>query len=151
MKKAAIIILLIAVVLIGGFFIFRSRSLDVQKPTQENPLPTQSLEKVTDEIYVEFTPNRARTKATLTISRLGEIKAESLEYEILYEADGLIKGINSGTAPIEIPSSGIVEREIDFGTCSSGVCRYDKNIGTITLVIRFNTSSGPKIFKQEYE
>jgi hypothetical protein len=69
---------------------------------------------------------------------------------ILYEAEGLIKGVNSGSTPIEVPASGVVKREIDFGTCSSGVCRYDKDIGAITLVIRFNTSSGPKIFKKEY-
>lgn len=149
MKKIAIALVILLIVG-GAFLVLRSRSPQDETEVLPQPTPTRSIEPIGEEVEVDFTPNIARTKATLAVSNLNEAGVESFEYEILYEAGGLIKGVNSGSKPIEVPASGTVKRDIDFGTCSSGVCRYDKDVGTITLVIRFNTPEGPKIFKEEY-
>lgn len=125
-------------------------------PEQENgiveaePTPTKPVKPIGEEVEVEFTPNSARTKASLLIKNLHEAGVESLEYEVQYETKDLIKGINSGSEPLSVGEDGVFEDDIDFGTCSSGVCRYDKDVGKITLVIRFNTPEGTKLFKQEY-
>lgn len=148
--KKAIIAITIILLLGGGFLVLRSHSTTDEVPLELEPTPTKSLTPIGEEVEVDFKPNKARTKATLTISKLNEVGVESLEYEILYETEGLIKGVNSGSKPIKVDSSGVIEREIDFGTCSSGVCRYDKDVGKITLVVRFNTPEGFKIFKKEY-
>lgn len=148
--KKAIIGIVIILILIGGFFFLRPSSTEEESQLVPEPTPTKALAPIGEDIEVDFKPNSSRIKAVLTIGKLNEAGVESLEYEILYETEGLTKGVNSGSTPIEVDSSGIVEREIDFGTCSSGVCRYDKDVGKITLVIRFNTSDGPKIFKKEY-
>ena len=149
MKKVFIVVTVL-LLLGGGILLFRPRQAADKVGLPLEPTKTQQLTPIGDEVLVEFEPNAARTKALLRISKLKEAGVKSLEYEVLYETEGLIKGVNSGSTPIEVDESGVVEREIDFGTCSSGVCRYDKNVGKITLVVRFNTSAGPKIFKQEY-
>ena len=149
MKNVVVGVVVLLLLVAGGWFLF-GRSTGADTELVPEPKVTPAFEPIGDEVDVEFKPNKARTKATLTISGLTEAGVDSLEYEVLYETSGLVKGVNSGSSPIEVDSSGEIERELDFGTCSSGVCRYDKDVGLITLVVRFNTSSGTKIFKQEY-
>lgn len=152
MKKNVVIIIIIVLILLvlGGWMVFFRNNKQPTKIATE-PTLAQPLLPIGDDVQVDFEPNSARTKATLSISVSDGAGVNSLEYEVLYETDGLVKGVNSGSTPIEIdPKTGKVERELDFGTCSSGVCRYDKDVGLITLIVRFNTSSGTKLFKQEY-
>jgi len=148
-KNIVIGIVVLILLVFSGWFLF-GRGKDASNELVPEPTVTPAFEPIGDEVDVEFEPNKARTKAMLTISGLDRAGVESIEYEVLYETSGLVKGVNSGGSPIEVEKTGIVEKELDFGTCSSGVCRYDKDVGTITLIIRFNTSSGTKIFKQEY-
>jgi len=149
MKNLVIGVVVLIFLVIGGWFLFgKNTNSDIELLSE--PTVTPALAPIGDEVSVNFEPNKARTKATLVISGLDKAGVESLEYEVLYETSGLVKGINSGSSPVEVDVNGEVERELDFGTCSSGVCRYDKDIGLITLIIRFNTSSGTKLFKQEY-
>lgn len=150
MNKLIIAIIIVILLVGGGFFFLRPSSTEDGDQLLPEPTPTKALTPIGEEVEVDFQPNKARTKAILTISKLKEAGVDSLEYEILYETEGLIKGVNSGSKPIMTDNAGVLEREIDFGTCSSGVCRYDKNVGKITLVIRFNTAEGSKIFKKEY-
>lgn len=151
MKKNVVVVIIILILLVlGGWMVFFRNN---KQSTELIPEPTsaQSFLPIGDDVQVDFKPNSARTKATLSIRVSNGAGVNSLEYEVLYETDGLVKGVNSGSTPIEIdPKTGKVERELDFGTCSSGVCRYDKNVGTITLIVRFDTTSGNKIFKKEY-
>src|SRR3989344_3934229 len=149
MKNLVIGVVVLILLVIGGWFLFgKGSSMDTGLLPE--PTLTPALSPIGDEVSVNFEPNKARTKAILSISGLDKARVKNLEYEVLYETSGLVKGVNSGSSPVEADANGEVERELDFGTCSSGVCRYDKEIGTITLIIRFNTSSGTKLFKQEY-
>ena len=69
----------------------------------------------------------------------------SIDYQISYTKeingqqvqDGLIGTVNMNPGD---STAGIGYRE--FGTCSSGVCRYDKVVGTITLTLKIVKSDG---------
>ena len=71
--------------------------------------------------------------------------ASSVNYTLSYSTRGTTQGasgtLNPGTSPD--PTS----RELIFGTCSHGVCRYDSGITNARLVIITTLKGGKKIQK----
>lgn len=67
----------------------------------------------------------------------------SVTYTLTYNANGIAQGA-MGTAT---PETGGEQREVLFGTCSHGVCRYHTNITNAKLVIDSKLSSGLTVRK----
>jgi len=65
-------------------------------------------------------------------------KAVSLTYSLTYTTNGVLQGAR-GTVRPETASE---QRELLFGTCSRGVCRYHSNIKNAQLVIDSKLTSG---------
>jgi len=82
-----------------------------------------------------------RRAVILNLSGLGA--AKSVSYELQYETNGLIQGAG-GSVTIAGDSE---SREILFGSCSAGVCNYDKNIKNAKLTVTTTLKSGQKIVK----
>lgn len=68
---------------------------------------------------------------------------ESVTYTLTYNANGIPQGA-MGTVTPETASE---QREVLFGTCSHGVCRYHTNITNARLVIDTKLTSGLTIRK----
>lgn len=79
-------------------------------------------------------------------------KYASVAYELTYESQGLIKGVNSGSKPIETVGKDTFEREIYLGTCSRNVCKPDTGVTKVSVVLEFTGTDGKRSqFSKEYE
>lgn len=70
-------------------------------------------------------------------------QAVSATYSLTYTSNGISQGARSTVTPETAGG----ERELLFGTCSKGVCRYHSNITNARLVIDSKLSSGVIIRK----
>ncbi len=82
-----------------------------------------------------------RRAVILNLSNLGI--AKSVSYELQYEAGGLMQGAGGA---VTIAGDG-ESREILFGSCSAGVCNYDKNVKNAKLTVTTTLKTGRKIIK----
>ncbi|MBL7150770.1 hypothetical protein ISS86_02480 [Candidatus Microgenomates bacterium] len=83
---------------------------------------------------IRFRPDRHG----LLINFSGFDNITSVTYALTYTADGIPQGAR-GTITAETAGE---QRELLFGTCSGGVCRYHANITNARLVIDSELSSG---------
>ena len=112
MKNLVIGVVVLILLVIGGWFLFGRGRSSMDTELLPEPTLTPALSPIGDEVSVNFEPNKARTKAILTISGLDKARVKNLEYEVLYETSGLVKGVNSGSSPVEADANGEVEREL---------------------------------------
>lgn len=80
-----------------------------------------------------------RKAVILNLSNLSP--AKNVSYELQYDADGITQGAG-GSVTI---SGNTESREILFGTCSGGACRYDKNIKNAKLTVTTTLKNGRRI------
>lgn len=79
----------------------------------------------------------------LSVSGMGG-KIKQISYEFTYDSEGLIKGVNSGSQPLDTGGKDIFEREIYLGTCSKNVCTPDKGVKNISVDLVFIDTSDKK-------
>lgn len=91
-------------------------------------------------IKLNFRSDRRAVILTLTNLNI----ASFVSYELTYKTNGRTQGV-SGRVDKRLGDS--VVRTVLFGTCSSGVCRYDTNITNARLVITTHLPSGLRIVK----
>lgn len=70
-------------------------------------------------------------------------KASSVTYSLTYDSKGITQGAGGSVSVTE----GTVTREILFGTCSHGTCRYDTGITNAKLSVTTTLKNGKKIVK----
>ncbi len=84
---------------------------------------------------VRFKPGRNG----IIISLSGLTNAKSVSYELTYDTNGTPQGAMGTISNI---TSSADSRELLFGTCSGGVCRYHSGITNARLVITSKLKSG---------
>lgn len=72
-------------------------------------------------------------------------KARQVFYTLSYQSDGVDQGV-AGT--IDASMGNNLTRELLFGTCSSGVCRYHQNLADMKLEVTSELASGKKTLKR---
>ena len=75
----------------------------------------------------------------IIISLSGLTNAKSVSYELTYDSNGTSQGAMGTISNI---TSSTDSRELLFGTCSGGVCRYHSGITNARLVITSKLKSG---------
>lgn len=91
-------------------------------------------------VKVRFREDRKAIIATFSNLSI----AAKVEYKLTYKAGGLDKGIVGSINPAgEDPTV----RELLFGTCSAGVCRYDAGISGARFTVTTTLKSGIKVVK----
>lgn len=90
-------------------------------------------------VSVKFRPDRRAIVATFTNLN----KASSVNYMFSYNTRGTTQGAQGSVSTSENNTS----REIIFGTCSHGVCRYDYGISGAKFVVTIKLPNGRKIVK----
>jgi len=70
--------------------------------------------------------------------------ANSISYVLSYTTAGKQEGVTGSVNTL----SGTTTRELLFGTCSSGACRYDAGITNMTLSITTQYKSGKKTIRR---
>jgi len=142
---------LAALLLVTGVVIYKAvapQSPDqiVEEDLEPTPMPVDSSVKVN--------LSKSRTKDNSVIISVSGLagKYVSIAYELTYDSLGLIKGVNSGSKPIDISRQSSFEREIYLGTCSRNVCTADKGVKAVSLVLEFVDPAGLKSqFVSDYD
>lgn len=71
--------------------------------------------------------------------------AQSVSYTLIYQTNGRDEGVRGS---IDSSSGNSGQRELLFGTCSAGVCRYHTNIANMRLEVVSELVSGKKLLKR---
>ncbi|OGK42536.1 hypothetical protein A3A46_01460 [Candidatus Roizmanbacteria bacterium RIFCSPLOWO2_01_FULL_37_13] len=72
-------------------------------------------------------------------------KVKNVTYTLIYQTNGKDEGVSGS---VDSSSGNNLSRELLFGTCSSGVCRYHANIANMKLEILSELPSGKKSIKR---
>lgn len=79
------------------------------------------------------------------IVTLGNLQAaRKVDYFLSYQSKGITQGASGS---ITDTSVGSATRDIIFGSCSKGVCRFDSGISNAKFVITIYLNSGRKIVR----
>lgn len=155
MKKQTMVYAGLALALcLTGFFVFKAVSGGTTAPV----VPTE------DEEIVEILPQvdasvvvdvqKSKTKENAVVMKVVGLagKMASVGYELTYDSQGLIKGVNSGSKPIETTGQSEFEREIYLGTCSRNVCKPDVGVTKVSIAMEFTDKDGKKSqFAKDYD
>lgn len=148
-KPVVWIVAVIFVIALAGVFILKNRQ--DQAPIQDDvtPAPDEVLPTIDASVAVDLVRSGEHA-VNLTIKNI-PADIQSIEYELSYlTGQGLPKGALSGR-PIELkPGEKEFSREILLGTCSKNVCVYDEGVSEFTLVLKFNSASGARVFQKKY-
>ncbi len=88
-------------------------------------------------IGVSAKASKDKTSITATFSNLKGVT--SISYILSYDTNGKSEG---AVGTIKPKNSKPISRKLLLGTCSSGVCRYHKNITKATLEVTVKTKKG---------
>lgn len=142
---------LLLLLVITGFVVYKTVGASRQPPKVEEE-QTETLLPADEAITVEVGNSRSQDNAVvLKVAGLGG-KIASVAYELTYESEGLVKGVNSGSKPIDVAGKDAFEREVYLGTCSRNVCKPDLGVKKVSVVLEFTDPAGKKSqLSQDYE
>lgn len=151
-KVGIIIGILVLLLVVTGVVVYKAvfSGSPASTATTDNITPV-SLPPVDTSITVNLTKSAtADHTVVINISGLGS-KMDSIAYELTYDSNGLIKGVNSGSKPLDVKGKDSIERDIYLGTCSRNVCTPDPGVSKVTLNLEFTDTSGAKSqFSKDY-
>lgn len=125
----------------------------VQKPPAvvEETIDSVSLPEVDTAVVVDLVKAVKPNAVTLKVSGLAS-KYATIGYEFSYESKGLIKGVNSGSRPVDVAEKDLFDREVYLGTCSKNVCTPDSGVTKVTVVLQFTDTAGKQSqFSKDFE
>ncbi|MDP3954839.1 MAG: hypothetical protein Q8Q15_00560 [bacterium] len=139
MKKLLPVIIVIIIALAGVFYV----ATGSQKPeTPKEETVKETVLPIGERPYVSLTPRDDGHELTMEIT--GIVDVDTVEYELVYLAEGVSRG---GVGSGDLKGGSSFTRKVLFGTCSKNVCRYDEGVTGGTLTLRFRGKSGT----QKYE
>lgn len=142
-KKYFPLILIVVVLGILTAIILVIRARNTKTPTTSQSTVAKEV-ALKDRPVTSLTPSADGHWLTLSISKI-KIKAETMDYELLYQLpDGRTQGV-PGTITLKDESS--IERKLLLGSESSGKFRYDEGVKEGSLTLRFRDSKGKLITK----
>ncbi|MFC1627233.1 hypothetical protein ACFL18_01595 [Patescibacteria group bacterium] len=150
MKKSQLylVIALALVAVVGGVFFFKNKK---KSETADTKTPARKVEQINklaikDRPYVVLTPRADGKEVTLTIDNV--MGATNAEYEMEYTAGAMIQGVFGTIDFSEEPAP--VSKELLFGSCSKGKCKYDDNVSGGSLTLRVEGQGDPYVLKSDF-
>jgi len=141
-KKLAAVVAVFVLLLLAGAVLFLTRN---QNPAEDTTsmLQTQNLPSLKPEDIGMVVTVRSDKKALMfALTKATDIKHVSYEIDYNKELDGqtIPEGI---LGEMNIAEDGITKTDYrPFGTCSSGVCHYDKVVSDITIKLAVDKTDG---------
>lgn len=135
------------ILIVIGVFIFKN-------PKKAPPTPAGTARQVEqinqisiqDRPFVTLTPRADGKEVTLSLDQVKN--ASKVEYELEYQTESLIQGVFGNIDfTQETPP---VSKNLLFGSCSKGKCRYDEGIVGGSLTLRFEGGSQPYALKADF-
>ncbi|MEK7513443.1 MAG: hypothetical protein AAB580_00965, partial [Patescibacteria group bacterium] len=136
----------IIIVLIVGIYIYKKpKNTETTKPASRKVEQINQL-ALKDRPFVTLTPRSDGKEVTLGIDKV--TNATKVEYEMEYQADNLIQGVFGNIDFTQEPTP--VAKNLLFGSCSKGKCRYDENVSGGSLTLRFDGGSEAYTLKSDF-
>jgi hypothetical protein len=147
MNKNAVIAIVLAIALGGtGFVVFKTlrQSMQPSNINSEQPSPTEEQFEQNTQVSVDVV--ESSSEANTIVLKVGslESKYSNISYEVTYESNGIVKGVNSGSKPLDISNQAKWSRDIYLGTCSKNVCKPDVGVTKVTVSLEFTDNDGKK-------
>lgn len=141
-------VLVIVALLGGAIFLFVGKNKTKKEANLTSEEQAQNVKTVSSQdLGLTLSPRADKKAINLTITKLAGIA--SVEYEVSYDAEvaegggklTVPRGVTN--SPIEIkPGDTKITREVELGTCSRNVCKYDKVISDVKFVLKVNFADG---------
>ena len=146
-KRILALIAALLILVIGGVALAFMRGNSTPNPADqfvEENLPTLSAE----DIGLEVTLRGDKRAIMFEVTKYDDI--ERIEYEITYEKEIDGESVPEGLyGEMNIALDGITKTDYrEFGTCSSGVCRYDEVVSDIKITMKVTKKDG-KVYSVE--
>lgn len=138
--------ILVVLLVISGVVVYKAmtkpKPVPVAAGQQDNGGDTLPPVDSSVTVTVVASPTKANTVVIDAKGLAG--KMVSVGYELTYESQGLIKGVNSGSTPIDTTGKDVFEREVYLGTCSRNDCKPDPGVTKVSVALEFTDTSGKK-------
>lgn len=150
MKKYLKIVfpLFVVIAIIGVVVFTKNKNKQKESPKQIETRKIEQINKlaVKDRPFVTLTPRSDGREVTLSLDRV--FNATTAEYELEYQTDTLIQGVFGS---LEFKGQDMpLEKDLLFGSCSKGKCRYDEGVIGGSLTIRFEGGDEPYTLKSDF-
>ena len=133
----------ILLIIFGGIFLFTNDVEAKLLPRFSNNSKNTGQRIVSSGLIIY--PKLRSDRLALIVTLYNLQKVNNVSYTLMYQTNGKDEGV-SGMID---SSSGIsTTRELLFGTCSSGVCSYHKNITNMKLEIVSKLPNGKQTLKR---
>lgn len=147
-KNLKFIIPGIVIIAVLAWIFWPAKNKKTDSSTQTTTRKVEQINKLTikDRPYVTLTPRADGKEVTLEINLVKD--ASEAEYELEYTAGSMIQGV-FGT--LDFKKDGLpLSKDLLFGSCSKGKCRYDENVSGGSLTIRFDGGDEPYTLKSDF-
>ena len=140
---AAVAVFLVLAVLGGAFFISRNQNISSRDSDMKNGITDSGLPSLDPEDIGMVVTLRPDGKA-LMFELTKTFDINSVEYTIEYEKEIDGERVPEGIFGLmNIGEDGITKTDYrEFGTCSSGRCRYDNVVSDITIILKVTKKDG---------
>ncbi|TSC53828.1 MAG: Uncharacterized protein LiPW16_291 [Microgenomates group bacterium LiPW_16] len=129
---------ILGVVLVCSFLLFTSQ----QTLYAKKKLPSRG-KIVGGGVGAIVSPKLRGDRLALIVNFGSLSRVTSVSYTLSYNTNGIPQGV-VGTIT---PTQDTTQRELLFGTCSAGVCRYHTNLTNMKFVVTSNLKSGKRAIK----
>ncbi|MCL4360131.1 hypothetical protein M1555_02655 [Patescibacteria group bacterium] len=144
--KVLLGVLVVLLVITGGVVwnVLSKPKTAAPQAVQTRQTETQAEPSVDASVTVALTKSTAKANTVeLAVNGLSG-KYTSIAYELSYNSNGLIKGVNSGSKPLDVAGKDTLTREVYLGTCSRNDCTPDTGVSTVTVALEFTDVQGKK-------
>jgi hypothetical protein len=139
---SAVAVFAILIILGGGFFFVRHSNAPTTT-SPEDQFASENLPTLTpEEIGMVVTVRKDNKALMFNLTKASDIKR--VEYTIEYDKEIDGEKVPEGIfGEMNIAEDGRKDTDYrEFGTCSSGTCRYDKVISDVTIVLKVTKKDG---------
>lgn len=133
----------ILLIIIGGVFVFANLVEAKLLPRFKQSAKIGGRGAISSGIVIA--PKLRPDRLALIVSFSNLQKVNNVTYTLMYQTNGKDEGV-SGT--IDSSAGNSVTRELLFGTCSAGVCRYHQNITNMKLEVVSQLPNGKQTVKR---
>jgi hypothetical protein len=142
-----IIVIIVAILLVAGIFVVKKINQPAVDDTQQQDAAVPDLPEDQRPIAA-LVPKSDGHYLTLKVDGIKVPNANSMDYELLYKANNGTTMTTQGVpGTIALAGQTSITRDLLLGSESSGKFRYDKDVETGTLALRFRDSNGKLLGK----
>lgn len=132
----AVVVVIVLLLLAGVFFMFSGQNASDQAANEEDQFIEDNVASLSpSDIGLEMEAMSNNQQVVFRITKPDGITA--VEYELTYiAADEQQRGVIGTIEDLDASSGEIESKPLDLGSCSSGVCKYDKGVETVDLLLK---------------